>query len=58
MSGPKSEPGEQEEEMKADISGTSLESGSSAVMQETSDETVETIIRQEGETILCWTFPR
>ena len=44
LTGPKVE----EEEKKADLSGASLESDSSAVMQETSDEAVHTIVRQEG----------
>ena len=50
LTGPKAE----EEEKKADLSGASLESDSSAVMQETSDEavtsvtSVHTIARQEG----------
>ena len=46
--GPKAELGP-EEEKKADLSGASLESDSSAVMQETSDDAVHTIVRQEGE---------
>ena len=45
--GPKAELG-LEEEKKADLSGASLESDSSAVMQETSDEAVHIIVRQEG----------
>ena len=49
LTGPKAE----EEEKKADLSGASLESDSSAVMQETSDEAVTSVhsvhtIRQEG----------
>ena len=47
LTGPKAE----EEDKKADISGASLESDSSAVMQETSDEVVQsvhTMVRQEG----------
>ena len=47
-------PRAEEEDKKADLSGASLESDSSAVMQETSDEAVasvhsaHTMVRQEG----------
>ena len=50
LTGPKAE----EEEKKADLSGASLESDSSAVMQETSDEAVTSVhsvhamVRQDG----------